>query len=447
MHAIRIKKGYHLNVEGRPSLDCDALERPSHVAALPERIPFIKPRLLVDTGDRVKIGTPLFLDKRNPDFKFLSPGGGKVAEIKFGRRRVIEKIVIELDAEEADEDFETVSEKALQTIKRKELIGHLINGGVWPLIRELPIRDIAVPDHVPPMVFVSLDAKEPFQAEPEVYLKDNCEPFKFGLKVLKKLAADETVFVSTSGQNAYVLEKLNGLVTHVVEGVYPADDPGVLLYHLKKYPEQNRSWFVNGQDVLMIAHLLQNGKYPTQRTVVVAGGPAGRHQHFKTRLGVPLKHLEPDLKADDTRLIVGGIFRGYTGSADSYMGFYETSLTLVPEGRRREFMALFKPGFQKPSYSRAFLSRFNRSALTADCNRHGGERACIACMHCSDVCPVDILPQMTYKAILIGEVEEYLENGLLDCVECGLCSYVCPSKIELSGMFKRTKTAYAREQV
>jgi len=32
-------------------------------------------------------------------------------------------------------------------------------------------------------------------------------------------------------------------------------------------------------------------------------------------------------------------------------------------------------------------------------------------------------------------------------VECGLCSYVCPSKIELSGTFKQTKAAYAREQV
>ena len=128
------------------------------------------------------------------------------------------------------------------------------------------------------------------------------------------------------------------------------------------------------------------------------------------------------------------------------MGFYETALILLPEGNTSEFLALFNPGLRKPTFSRNYLSRLNPSALRFDCNRHGGERACIACMHCADVCPVDILPQMTYKAILAEEVEEYLAHGLLDCVECGLCSYVCPAKIELAGTLKAARRAYAREQ-
>jgi Na+-transporting NADH:ubiquinone oxidoreductase subunit A len=62
-----------------------------------------------------------------------------------------------------------------------------------------------------------------------------------------------------------------------------------------------------------------------------------------------------------------------------------------------------------------------------------------------DVCPVEILPQLTYKSILAGEVEESLEHGLLDCVECGLCSYVCPSKIELFDTLKTARAAYYKE--
>ena len=58
---------------------------------------------------------------------------------------------------------------------------------------------------------------------------------------------------------------------------------------------------------------------------------------------------------------------------------------------------------------------------------------------------MDILPHMTYKAILAEETEEYLQHGLLDCVACGLCSYVCPSKIELTHTFTLAKAAYARE--
>jgi Na+-transporting NADH:ubiquinone oxidoreductase subunit A len=76
------------------------------------------------------------------------------------------------------------------------------------------------------------------------------------------------------------------------------------------------------------------------------------------------------------------------------------------------------------------------------CNRHGGLRACIQCGFCTRVCPVDILPQLAYKAVLAGEVEESLAHGLLDCVECGLCSFVCPSKIDLLQTLRRAREAY-----
>lgn len=72
MNPIRIKKGYDLNVEGRPSDKIEQLPNPAHVAAVPEKIPFVKPRLAVETGDEVKIGTVLFVDKRNPDFVPMS---------------------------------------------------------------------------------------------------------------------------------------------------------------------------------------------------------------------------------------------------------------------------------------------------------------------------------------------------------------------------------------
>jgi Na+-transporting NADH:ubiquinone oxidoreductase subunit A len=81
-----------------------------------------------------------------------------------------------------------------------------------------------------------------------------------------------------------------------------------------------------------------------------------------------------------------------------------------------------------------------------DCNRHGGVRACIACGYCAQVCPVDILPQLTFKAVLADAVEEFLAHGLLDCVECGLCTYVCPSKIELADILVQAKAAYYKEQ-
>ena len=105
MIAVRISKGHNLNITGAPSSELEELKSPLRVAALPERIEFIKPRLLVKVGDLVKIGTALFEDKRNTDLKFLSPGGGEVVEINYGLRRVIREIVIRLDAEEQYEEF------------------------------------------------------------------------------------------------------------------------------------------------------------------------------------------------------------------------------------------------------------------------------------------------------------------------------------------------------
>jgi Na+-transporting NADH:ubiquinone oxidoreductase subunit A len=141
------------------------------------------------------------------------------------------------------------------------------------------------------------------------------------------------------------------------------------------------------------------------------------------------------------------VLTGFIGSDRTYLGFFQSALNLLPEGNQKgELLGLFRPGYHRPSYSRAFASKLNKSELVYDCNIHGGDRACIACGYCAQVCPVDIMPQFTYKSILAGEVEESLAHGLLDCAECGLCSYVCPSKIELAETLRKARADYYIEQ-
>jgi len=447
MISVHIKKGFRLNVSGEPSLETEQLKKPARVALMPVRIPFVKPRLKVKVGDQIKIGTPLIEDKRNPEVTFLSPGGGKITQINFGPRRVIKEIIIALDHDEAYEEFPCFREDKIHNIESKALVKILMAGGLWPLLRALPFRDIADPDAAPPAIIVNLDATEPFQPVPDVYLKGNIDLFEFGISVLRKLS--QTVLISTASENSSVLQQLNGYLTHRCTGNYPANDPGVLLYHLKKAPAENQAWYLGGQDVLLLGRLLRTGKYPVERIVALGGDMAARKKHMVTRTGIPISHLAGE-HIDNTkscRYIVGGIFTGYAGSRDSWLGYYENSLTLISEGAEKEFFGFARPGFNKPSQSRAFLSVFNKSPMTMDCNCHGEERACINCGYCTEVCPVDILPQFTYKSVLADEIEEALAHGLLDCVECGLCSYVCPSKIELSTVFKQTKKAYYLEQL
>jgi len=54
MVSVHLKKGYSLRIAGAPSPQSAGLTKPTHVAALPERIPFVKPRLSVKVDDRVQ---------------------------------------------------------------------------------------------------------------------------------------------------------------------------------------------------------------------------------------------------------------------------------------------------------------------------------------------------------------------------------------------------------
>ena len=444
MKSIRIQKGYDLPILGGPSRELVQISAPEYVASLPERIPFVKPRLAVKEGDRVNVGSILFEDKRKPDVKFLSPGGGSIHRINFGKRRVVKEIIIKLDGDEEQEQFEAFADTDLDIIRRSDLVSAIMRGGCWGLFRVLPFSDIPDPETEPPSIIVNIDSKEPFQPSPEVYLNHTTDLFQFGINILKKLSKK----VHLSVTDRHVDKKsLSGMLTHIVEGPYPAGEPGVLLYHTKQHPDKNNAWTITGQNLLLLAGLLKNGQYPIERTVVVAGSRAKHQRHLSTRIGVPLRLVAGEsLDAPGrSRFIAGGIFSGYPSDKDSYLGFFETALIILPEGDQKELFGFARPGFQKPSYSRAFLASLSRDSFSMDCGMHGEVRACINCGYCSEVCAVDILPQFTLKSVLAGEVEEALAHGLLDCVSCGLCTYVCPSKIDICAGLQKARDAYYKE--
>jgi len=334
-------------------------------------------------------------------------------------------------------------------ISRHDLTMILMERGIWPFIRQLPFRDYADPESDPPAIIVSLYTGEPFQALPEVYLKGKAEIFEAGVRLLEVFAPGN-VHVAAPAGFLDGDDSFGSLITETYTGPYPAGDPGTLLYHIRNGTADNRSWYINGQDVVFMARMLETGRYPTERIIALAGDKAESRCHVKTRFGVPIAHILNSFEGtfkEGIRPVIGGLFTGYAGDdTSSYMGLYDTSLTLISDGRGSEFLGFVRAGFGKPSYSRAFLSALNPSDLQMDCGMHGDRRACIACGSCNRVCPVDILPQLAFKAVLVEDVDEYLAHGLLDCVECGLCTYVCPSKIEIADILKGAKAAYYLEQ-
>ncbi|MEJ2642728.1 MAG: hypothetical protein P8010_24515, partial [Desulfosarcinaceae bacterium] len=226
---------------------------PAQVALTPARIPLIKPRLKVAVGDRVKLGSLLCEDKRDARLRFLSPGGGEVVDIRFGPRRVIDAIVIALEEEEPAVPFAVLSGERIKGMTREALVEHLLQGGLWPLIKALPFRAIAPPDESPPAIYVGLGGLEPFQARPELYLQGRRPVFELGMALLGRLAPE--VRLGLPLERGETLQALTHLASFEFKGPYPSDDPGVHCYHQKRDPAENRCWFIHGQDLLLLAEL------------------------------------------------------------------------------------------------------------------------------------------------------------------------------------------------
>jgi Na+-transporting NADH:ubiquinone oxidoreductase subunit A len=448
MKALHIPNGFQPAFEGAPDPGLVLLPRPSHLGVSPSAFPYVKPRLLVKEGDAVLLGSPLFEDKRRPELRFLSPGGGRVESLFFGPRRSLLGIAIRLDPKEERERFPVLDSQDLEAISREDLIRHLLVGGLWPLIRSLPFRAIADPKELPHTLYVRMDSHQPFSTLPEAYLRGNLEAFRFGMQVLKKLAPN--LVVHTCGEKqGFVLNECQGLVNHTVFGRYPAQDAGVLHYHLRKKKPSGSAWFMAAEDVLLVAHLLETGTYPGDRTFALGGAGFKTPLHVRTRFGAPVRHLLQggERKEGDFRPIAGGLFTGRNAGEEGFMSMYETGLGLVPEGREKEFFGFLRLGSKKNTASRTFLSALSPGPFPVSCNTHGEQRACINCGTCARLCPVEILPQFTMKALHADAMEEALAHGLLDCVECGLCAYACPSKIDLSRIFREAReTLYLEQQ-
>jgi Na+-transporting NADH:ubiquinone oxidoreductase subunit A len=443
MNTISSNKGFSPRVTGAPDQQLRQLDAPRQVGVPPEHIPFIKPRLLVAEGDAVAVGTPLFEDKRNTRIRFLSPGGGRISRIIFGPRRIIRQIVITLDDDEAFESLEVPAPEQLATLARQTLVDAMLAGGLWPFLRSLPFMDLADPDAIPPAIIVRLGDDEPFAPQPAVYLKEREDRFAAGTDLLHRLCDRVTInLVGDASVGALLPDQA---VVQCFSGHYPVGNPSVQLYRTRSGPQENRTWFIDGQDVIALGEWLLTGRYPVQRVMSIGGSLAPAGGHVLTRAGVPLRLLTGGLTTPRARYILGGLFTGLTAGPDGYMGFYQNALNLIDDGDREEAFGFIRPGSNKPSYSTAFLSSLHRKPFPMDCGQHGEVRACVNCGYCAQICPVEILPQFTMKCIVADEVEEALAHGLLDCAECGLCTYACPSKIELREVLRAAKAQYYKE--
>lgn len=433
MVRMQLSGGYNLNLAGKPSLDITtALDLPSLISVKASDLQGIKPMMKVKEGDSVKAGDVLFINKLNDKVKIVAPFDGTIKEIKRGNRRVLLEVIIDVSGKQSVSQFKS---RSIDEISENDLINHLLDTGSWAFIRQYPYNVIADPELRPRDIYIETLTNEPHVPDMNFVIKDQQEAFEKGVQLLKKITPGN-IFMGLANTEVEIPEWLRSLkdTTPVyTNNIYPAGEAAVQSYNIAPMKKDEVIWHINAQDLIAIANLFDSGKLDYSRVMTVSGSCVNKAKYIKTYIGSPVKtFLKDGVSSGENRCISGGIFTGLKIEQDGYMGFYGHSLHVIQEGVEREFLPFQRPGFEKASFSRVFLSTFfGPESFVQTSSQMGEERACIACSHCEDVCPVDIKPQFLFKTILAEDYSMAEKLGVKDCSLCGLCTYVCPSKIDL----------------
>ena len=425
---------------------------PPTIAVSPSHFRYVKPRLLVKMLDRIKAGTPLFYDKRDPSVRLLSPVSGIVQNITFGHRRCIDEIVIEPSPNGSGPYYEPLSMDQITRLSREDTIELLKTRGIWPFIHQFPYKDIPKTELNAKLAIICLQSTDPFAPLPRVMIRQTgTRDYLTAALAIMSILANEVIVAAPVSEMPYV-NHIRELITHSIHDRYPASDPKVILYQVRKHPGQNTALSMDIQDFLDMGACLLTGSLPTTRLYRICSDVTAPGIHVLAQKGSPASFLLSSVCSDVSKLeqkniVASGLFSGRLVQIHSHMRHFESSLVCIDREYPEEPFGFVVPGFEKASESNTFLSRVTSRIYNLDSTVHGEHRPCINCGYCQKKCPVELFPQFIMKACLAGEEEEAIELGMLDCTLCGLCSFVCPSKIELSDIIEQAMNQYYKERV
>ena len=441
MTQIKIRKGHSIRIAGIPQNELLTNLSTTEVGLCPIEYKYVKPKLLVKEGDNVDLSTPLFFNKENPDQKWGAPGAGTICKIQYGPRRVIEKIVIRLDKDGKGFSHKAIALNDTAKLKREEIKSILSESNLWHLIRQRPFNHVANPEDEPRNIFISALHTAPLSPNLELVLKGQKDALQAGINVLNGLTnGDVNIGISANKQ----IEELTGLVNcklHQISGPHPAGNVGIQIHHIAPLKPDDIIWTVNIQHVIILGKLFLKGEIDPS-IIVSVGGPGAKNPiHVKTRIGVKIDTIINDqLGNGEYRIISGDVLTGRKVEKDDYLGFYDTTISILPVDSSRPFLGWIQPGSSKKTYSlsRSFLS-FGRKLFNFTTKQNGSQRALVPIDAWEDVLPMDIMPNPLYRSILAGDVEEMNQLGILECDEedFALCSFACPSKIDVGSAIRK----------
>ena len=441
---IEIKTGLDLPIKGSPNqeiLEGNAIKR---VAVIGSDYPGMKPTMLVKEGDQVKLGQPLFADKKNEGVQFTAPGSGKVIEINRGERRVFQSVVIELDGKDTAVKFKSHTDLAALT--RDAVVEELVESGLWTAIRRRPYEKIPAINAVPHSIFVNAMDTNPLAGDQALAIARQPEAFIDGISVISKLT-EGTVFVCRDPQAAF---DAGSAQVETFSGKHPAGLVGTHIHHLDPVGEGKEVWHVSAQDVIAIGRLFKEGVLSTERVVSLAGPSVKSPRLVVTRVGASLDELTAGELVDGShRVVSGSILGGRTASGVfGYLGRYHQQVSVLEEGTHRVPFGWLSPGTNKHSVMGIYLSKLMPGKLLDyTTNTNGSPRAMVPVGAYEKVMPLDILPTQLLRSLIVGDTDMAVKLGALELAEedLALCTYVCPGKYEYGPILRDNLTTIELE--
>ncbi|NOZ46385.1 MAG: Na(+)-translocating NADH-quinone reductase subunit A, partial [Chlorobi bacterium] len=389
---VNLKKGLDIRMKGKAEKIFVKADFPQTFAIKPTDFPGLTPKLDVKVDAEVKAGSTLFYDKNKPEIKFTSPVSGKVIAINRGERRKILEVVVQADSEIKYESFKKADPSSLSKDEIKE---NLLNSGLWPFIKQRPYAVIAKPDDEPKAIFISGFDSSPLAPDFDFVVKGESEAFQKGIDTLSKLTSGKIHLSLNSGYPpADVFTNAKGVEFHYFKGPHPAGNVGVQIHHIDPVNKNDVVWTIGPWEVIMIGKLFMNGQISNERIVALTGSEVVNPRYIKTYHGANISSIIKDnIKTDNVRYISGNVLTGTKVEHDGFLGFYDSQITVIPEGNYYEMFGWALPGFKKFSQSHSFFSwLFTNKEYKFDTNYHGGERAFVFSGEYEKVVPMDIYP-------------------------------------------------------
>lgn len=446
---ITIKKGLDLPIDGKPDQSTIHDSAPiQHVAVLGEEYVGMRPSMKVQEGDVVKKGQVLFEDKKNAGVLFTAPVAGKITAINRGEKRVLQSVVIEVAGDDAI-TFNAFSDSQLAQLSSEQVRQQLIQSGLWTAFRTRPFSKIPAIDAQPAAIFVNAMDTNPLAANPVAIINERRDDFINGLTVISRLTDNKIHLCQAQGADIPKIQAVN-LQVHEFGGVHPAGLVGTHIHFIEPVSASKTVWHIGYQDVLAIGHLFTTGELDCHRVISLAGSQVTQPRLIRTILGVCVSELvSGSLKNGDNRIISGSVLNGTiaTGPHD-YLGRYHNQISVIEEGRDKEFLGWVMPSAEKFTITRTTLGHFLKNKLfNFTTSTNGGDRAMVPIGTYERVMPLDILPTLLLRDLIVGDSDSAQALGCLELDEedLALCSFVCPGKYEYGSLLRNVLNTIEKE--